>query len=131
MPANLGFLGLSRLAKPLTGEEGLKILERDHYRCQYCGLDGLTSFENSLIMSVDFIQPRAHKGKKEPENLVTACRPCNRIKGSRVFANLMTLRITLSSAGRNYELNGKLPWINSVVGPPKLSQFRNRKLALK
>jgi 5-methylcytosine-specific restriction endonuclease McrA len=87
MPANLGFLGLSRLAKPLTGEEGLKILERDRYRCQYCGLDGLTSFENSLIMSVDFIQPRVHKGKKEPENLVTACRPCNRIKGSRVFAN--------------------------------------------
>jgi 5-methylcytosine-specific restriction endonuclease McrA len=87
MPANLGFLGLSRLAKPLTGAEGLKILERDHYRCQYCGLDGLTGFENSLIMSVDFIKPRAHKGKKEPENLVTACRPCNRIKGSRVFAN--------------------------------------------
>jgi 5-methylcytosine-specific restriction endonuclease McrA len=87
MPANLGFLGLSRLAKPLTGEEGLRILERDHYRCQYCGLDGLTSFENSLIMSVDFIQPRARKGKKEPENLVTACRPCNRIKGSRVFAS--------------------------------------------
>jgi 5-methylcytosine-specific restriction endonuclease McrA len=87
MPANLGFLGLSRLAKPLTGEEGLKILERDHYRCQYCGLDGMASFENSLIMSVDFIQPRARKGKKEPENLVTACRPCNRIKGSRVFAN--------------------------------------------
>src|SRR5215472_6862905 len=87
MPANLNFLGLSRLAKPLTGEEGRRILERDKYRCQYCGLDGLTSFENSLIMSVDFIQPRARKGKKDPDNLVTACRPCNRIKGSRVFAN--------------------------------------------
>jgi 5-methylcytosine-specific restriction endonuclease McrA len=87
MPANLGFLGINRLAKPLTGEEGIKILERDHYRCQYCGLDGMASFENSLIMSVDFIWPRARKGKKEPENLVTACRPCNRIKGSRVFAS--------------------------------------------
>ena len=81
------FSGSAVIAKPLTGEEGLKILERDRYRCQYCGLDGLTSFENSLIMSVDFIQPRARKGKKEPENLATACRPCNRIKGSRVFAN--------------------------------------------
>ena len=87
MPANLGFLGLSPLAKPLTGEEGRKILERDKYRCQYCGLDGMASFENSLIMSVDFIQPRARRGKKNPENLVSACRPCNRIKGSRVFAN--------------------------------------------
>ncbi len=87
MPANLGFLGLSRLAKPLSGEEGLKILERDQYRCQYCGLDGMASFENSLIMSVDFVLPRARKGKKDPKNLVAACRPCNRIKGSRVFAN--------------------------------------------
>ena len=87
MPANMGFLGLSRLAKPLTGEEGLKILERDKYRCQYCGLDGMVSFENSLVMSVDFVVPRARKGTKDPTNLVVACRPCNRIKGSRVFGS--------------------------------------------
>src|SRR5215472_10315801 len=84
MPATLGFL----LTKPLTSEEGLKILERDRYRCQYCGLDGMASFENSLVMTVDFIHPRARKGKKSPENLVTACRPCNVIKGYRVFAGL-------------------------------------------
>src|SRR5260370_6500702 len=75
------FLGLTRLAKPLTYEEGHRILERDHYRCQYCGLDGMSNFENSLIMTVDFFHPRAHKGKKVANNLVTACRPCNTIKG--------------------------------------------------
>src|ERR1700730_12066919 len=80
-------LGLHRPAKPLTREEGLKILERDRYRCQYCGLDGLAQFENSLIMTVDFVLPRARKGNRDPENLVTACRPCNRIKGKHVFAN--------------------------------------------
>jgi len=79
---------LSRKAKPLTLEEGEKILERDHYTCQYCGLDGLANFENSLIMSVDFVIPRARKGKKESQNLVAACRPCNVIKGSRVFGSL-------------------------------------------
>jgi 5-methylcytosine-specific restriction endonuclease McrA len=78
-------LGLTRLAKPLTAQEGYRVLERDHYRCQYCGLDGSSNFENSLIMTVDFVHPRAHKGKKSPENLVTACRPCNVIKGRRVF----------------------------------------------
>jgi len=88
MPATLGFLGLSRLTKPLASEEGLRILERDRYRCQYCGLDGMANFENSLVMSVDFITPRARKGKKDPANLVTACRPCNLIKGKRVFAGL-------------------------------------------
>ena len=81
-------LGLGRLAKPLTSEEGRRILERDHYRCQYCGLDGMASFENSLIMTVDFVHPRAKKGKKTPANLVTACRPCNVIKGYRTFSSL-------------------------------------------
>jgi len=79
------FFGLTRLAKPLTSAEGNRILERDHYCCQYCGLDGLSSFENSLLMTVDFLHPRAKKGKKTPTNLFTACRPCNVIKGRRVF----------------------------------------------
>jgi 5-methylcytosine-specific restriction endonuclease McrA len=84
----LGSLGLMPLAKPLTSDEGRRILERDRYRCQYCGLDGLANFENSLIMSVDFIVPRAHKGSKQASNLVAACRPCNLIKGKRLFKNL-------------------------------------------
>jgi len=84
----LGSLGLMPLAKPLTSDEGRRILERDRYRCQYCGLDGLANFENSLIMSVDFVVPRARKGAKHANNLVAACRPCNLIKGKRVFKNL-------------------------------------------
>ncbi len=87
MPINIPF-GLTGLAKPLTSEEGRRILERDHYQCQYCGLDGTASFENSLVMTVDFVHPRAQKGKKDPANLVTACRPCNLIKGHRVFRDL-------------------------------------------
>ena len=79
------FFGLTGLAKPLTSQEGRRILERDQFRCQYCGLDGMSNFENSLIMTVDFVHPRAHKGRKDPANLVTACRPCNVIKGRRVF----------------------------------------------
>jgi 5-methylcytosine-specific restriction endonuclease McrA len=87
MPIKTPF-GLTRMAKPLTSEEGRRILERDAFRCQYCGLDGASNFENFLIMTVDFVQPRAHKGKKTSDNLVTACRPCNVIKGRRVFNDL-------------------------------------------
>ncbi len=87
MPIMKSF-GLIRLAKPLTSEEGRRVLERDRYRCQYCGLDGMSNFENFLIMTVDFIHPRAHGGKKTAENLATACRPCNVIKGRRVFPGL-------------------------------------------
>jgi 5-methylcytosine-specific restriction endonuclease McrA len=81
MPLDL--LTLSFLDRPVTKREGLEILKRDHYRCQYCGLDGSASFENALAMSVDFVIPRARKGKKDPSNLVACCRPCNMIKGTR------------------------------------------------
>lgn len=78
-------VNLIRRAKPLTMKEGLRILERDRFCCQYCGLDGMTNFENSLVMSVDFVVPRALGGTKTARNLVAACRPCNTIKGRRKF----------------------------------------------
>ena len=83
----LSLITLSLVASPLSLQEGLKILERDDHRCQYCGLDGRASFENALVMRVDFVVPRAKKGKKEPGNLVACCTPCNTIKGTRVYAN--------------------------------------------
>jgi 5-methylcytosine-specific restriction endonuclease McrA len=76
---------LQWVAKPVTREEGLRILERDRFRCQYCGLDGKASFESALAMGVDFVVPRARRGKKNARNLVACCRPCNLIKGRRVF----------------------------------------------
>lgn len=85
MPFNI--TTLSRVNMPVSQAEGLKILERDEFCCKYCGLDGRASFENALIMSVDFVVPRAHKGKKDPANLVACCRPCNMIKGKRVYKN--------------------------------------------
>ena len=81
----LDFRTLTLVARPLTREQGLKILERDQFVCQYCGLDGKASFENSLVMSVDFLFPRAHKGRKEVRNLVACCRPCNKLKGRHIF----------------------------------------------
>jgi len=85
MPLNL--MTLSMVDSPVTLQEGLKILERDDHRCQYCGLDGRANFENALVMRVDFVVPRAKKGKKDPGNLVACCTPCNTIKGTRVYKN--------------------------------------------
>ena len=83
MPLDLATLSL--VERPVTLKEGLEILERDQYVCRYCGLDGRASFENALEMSVDFVMPRARKGKKDPQNLVACCRSCNMIKGTRVY----------------------------------------------
>lgn len=83
MPLNL--FSFSLVDSPVTVGEGRKILERDNFVCQYCGLDGRASFENALVMRVDFVKPRARKGKKDPANLVACCTPCNTIKGTRVY----------------------------------------------
>jgi 5-methylcytosine-specific restriction endonuclease McrA len=83
----LSLMTLSVVASPLSLQEGMKILERDDHRCQYCGLDGRASFENALAMRVDFVVPRAKKGKKDPSNLVACCTPCNTIKGTRIYKN--------------------------------------------
>lgn len=83
MPWNM--MTLSRMDMPVSLAEGLKILERDQFCCKYCGLDGRASFENALVMSVDFVVPRARSGKKDPSNLVACCRPCNMIKGTKIY----------------------------------------------
>jgi len=83
----LSLISFSLVDSPVTPEEGRKILERDNYVCQYCGLDGRACFENALVMRVDFVVPRAKKGKKDPANLVACCTPCNTIKGTKVYAN--------------------------------------------
>lgn len=81
----LDFRTLNLVSRPLTPEQGRRILERDQYVCQYCGLDGMASFENALVMSVDFLHPRAHAGRKHARNLVACCRPCNTLKGRHIF----------------------------------------------
>ena len=70
----------------LSREEAMKIFRRDHFKCQYCGLDGLHHFENWLIMTIDHVHPHARGGARSMGNLVTACQPCNILKGKRVFA---------------------------------------------
>ncbi|MBO0721862.1 MAG: HNH endonuclease [Blastocatellia bacterium] len=55
-----------------------RILARDHYRCQYCGIRG-TAFD----LTLDHILPRSRGGRTVAENLVASCRQCNSRKGDR------------------------------------------------
>ncbi len=69
-------------------ELAIKVFERDHFKCQYCGLDAKQRFEDWLIMTIDHVHPYARGGSRKLDNLVTACRPCNLLKGKRPFATL-------------------------------------------
>lgn len=52
---------------------------RDLYQCQYCG-DTFASHE----LTIDHVIPRASGGKTNWENCVSACKPCNHKKGSKL-----------------------------------------------
>ena len=54
-----------------------KILERDHYKCRYCGADGTQSFDTWLSLSWDHLLPKGHPNRDNPDYIVTACNFCN------------------------------------------------------
>lgn len=59
------------------------VFARDHYRCQYehcLSGGGVMRCEN---LTCDHVIPKSRGGRKNWENIVTACRPCNQFKGRR------------------------------------------------
>jgi 5-methylcytosine-specific restriction endonuclease McrA len=52
---------------------------RDHFDCQYCG----ESFP-AHDLTFDHVIPRSKGGRTTWENVVTACSPCNLLKGNRL-----------------------------------------------
>jgi 5-methylcytosine-specific restriction endonuclease McrA len=74
-------------APHISREEAMSVFKRDHFKCQYCGLDGLHNFSNWLVLTIDHVHPRAKGGGRNMANLVTCCQPCNVLKGHRIFAS--------------------------------------------
>lgn len=65
------------------------VLVRDHETCQYCG-----SQPGRTMLTIDHVIPRAQGGTTVWDNVVTACRDCNRKKGGRTPEQAhMTLRV--------------------------------------
>jgi hypothetical protein len=54
----------------------LEIFERDGFTCQYCGAHGVE-------LQCDHIIPVSRGGSNDPENLTTACCPCNQSKRNK------------------------------------------------
>lgn len=64
---------------PISKSARFRILDRDGYRCRYCGrsaLDGAT-------LHIDHVIPVISGGTNEETNLVTACQDCNLGKGAQ------------------------------------------------
>lgn len=72
-----------------------EILKRDEFRCVYCGA---TPKEQEL--QVDHVIPKVLGGQDTPENLATACEPCNSGKSSSSASEEMIAAIDLAVSAR-------------------------------
>lgn len=61
---------------------------RDRFECQYCGRD----LHNAKpgVLSVDHVVCYSHGGDDSPANLITACMPCNRGRGTKPMSAYAT-----------------------------------------
>jgi 5-methylcytosine-specific restriction endonuclease McrA len=61
-----------------------EIFARDGFRCVYCGL-----VHPAAALTLDHLQPRLRGGDRTAGNIVTACAPCNVLKGHRTLAEYL------------------------------------------
>ena len=69
-----------RVRDPLPAQLRFGILQRDGFRCRYCGRPGSAL---GVVLHVDHIVPVAAGGATSEDNLLTACEQCNLGKGTR------------------------------------------------
>lgn len=67
-----------RRSPPIIRFSRVNVYLRDNYQCQYC----LHLFSEREL-TLDHVVPVVHGGKKNWENIVTACIRCNQRKGDR------------------------------------------------
>ncbi|GAW29381.1 HNH endonuclease [Carboxydocella sp. ULO1] len=82
-------IDIAELEKTLgnsTNSKGLslrfRVLERDGFRCAYCGR---SPSEHGITLHVDHVIPKSLGGSDLMNNLITACMECNEGKSNRII----------------------------------------------
>lgn len=66
------------LREPIPAQLRFRVLQRDGFRCQYCG----RSAADGAALHLDHVVPVADGGETSADNLLTACDQCNLGKGT-------------------------------------------------
>ena len=66
--------------EPIPAQLRFKVLQRDGFRCRYCGRGAR---EDGVVLHADHVVPVVAGGETNEGNLVTACAACNLGKGAR------------------------------------------------
>jgi hypothetical protein len=70
---------LGMLRRSVSQSRRYAILDRDGFRCRYCG----STAADGKTLHVDHIVPVSHGGSNDDSNLCAACSDCNLGKGNR------------------------------------------------
>lgn len=100
--------------RPMNIRLRFRILERDRFRCQYCGARA-----PDVDLEVDHIVSVASGGSNDETNLITACFRCNRGKKEQSqpkFAVLAQLWRHLSRLQHDSQATRLGPTVRATVG---------------
>jgi 5-methylcytosine-specific restriction endonuclease McrA len=78
VPEVITLTGYDRLPTAAVAFSRRNVFKRDHYTCQYCGVQPGTE-----ELSIDHVIPRSQGGESTWENCVLACVACNKRKADR------------------------------------------------
>lgn len=73
---------LRKSARQISQGVSWAVFKRDGYRCRYCGIQG---GDNGAVLTVDHVVTWEEGGPSIEENLVTACRRCNKVRGNKSY----------------------------------------------
>src|SRR5450759_4952715 len=76
-----------RARDPIRAQMRFGVLQRDGFRCRYCGRPGSAP---GVVLHVDHVVPLAAGGASTEDNLLTACDECNLGKSTRAVVPVDT-----------------------------------------
>jgi len=79
------------------------LFARDAFKCQYCGAE-------DRQLTIDHVVPRVRGGKSTWDNLVTACKRCNNLKGGRTLEQC-GLKLRKTPAQPHFILANSYPYL--------------------
>ena len=100
----------------ISGKRGRwLILERDHFRCAYCGT---IAYKNRTKLHVDHIYPEMFGGKTIAGNLITCCGRCNVEKHSNIPRDYKEIQAEASKRNAEIGISDEKPiklWTKQYV----------------
>jgi|GEM_PF-1832798 len=112
---------LRKSERAIAQQVSWDVFRRDSYGCRYCGND-------QVPLTVDHLVLWEHGGPSTPENLVSACRKCNKTRGRTPYADWLRsehyLRVSRALSPEQRAANEALTATLHAI--PRLSHVRSR-----